>query len=304
MTSNIQANGIRSMTGFGRGEAEGKDGTFSVEIRSVNSRGLEAKVYLPPAYVSLEPKLRRMIKANVSRGKVDCRVRYSPGPEHEPEARLNTGTIRAYWRELKKLRGDLGLTSNEMSLDAVLRLPGALDSTPKAENAEAEWDTLKAAVEKALENFLAERSREGAELALQMQEDLAELRSRRERLDRDKGVVVARFREKLAGRIAELEESIKAKLEPGRLEMEVALYADRSDVSEELVRLEAHLARLGQLLGGNESPVGKAIEFLVQEIHREVNTLASKLRDLELIQVILEMKGSVERLREQIQNIE
>lgn len=296
---------IRSMTGFGRAEIESPLGRFTAEIKSVNSRFAEIKVYLPPAFGSLEPKLRDLLKKKIRRGKLDCRVRFQPAPGQIPEVRFNETVMADYLAQLRSFQEKHGLKGEPLALDTLLRLPGATEEAAEETDLDQYWGSIEEVARAALAQFQAEREREGAALAEHIREELQILRERRELVDRGKEQVVEKFRERLRARIEELESEIKGKLEPGRLEIETALYADRADIREELVRLEAHLDRLESIVDNEkDEPTGKALEFLLQEILREVNTTASKLRDLELVEHALAMKGAVERIREQIQNLE
>ncbi len=296
--------GLRSMTGFGRGEADGEPGSVGVEIRSVNSRFADIKVNLPSMLLALEARARELLKGRIGRGKIDCRVSFTPGAADALGLQFNEPAILAYVDELKKLNAKAGLDA-PVTIDMALRLPGATQVEDVSVDAEAVWPAMAEALGAALEAFEAERAREGGALAAHILEDLGVLRACRQRIEAAGSQVVEKFRERLALRIAELEENIKAKLEPGRLEVEVALFADRCDVSEEMARLGAHLDRLNDLARNPAGkPVGKALDFLIQEILREINTTGSKARDTTVVEDVLEMKNAIERIREQIQNIE
>ena len=292
------------MTGFGRAQVAGPLGQFTVELKSVNSRFQEIRVHLPSSLSGLEPRLRELLKKEVRRGKIDCRVRFSLAPGNKPPIQFNEAAIQEYLRRLLAIGEKTGL-KGEVSLSMLLGLPGVLDVEEEETDWEECWKTLSEALRQALERFQSERAREGAALAKQIGEEIEALRERRAKIAEGKDQVARKYREKLMMRIAELEEQTRGKLEPGRLELEVAMFADRCDVSEELVRLEAHLNRLETLTGNqNGKPVGKDLDFVIQEIMREVNTTAAKVRDLDRSQEVLEMKSAVERIREQIQNIE
>lgn len=292
------------MTGFGRAQVEDDLGRFTVELKSVNGRFHESRIGLPPGMAALEARLRGLLKGEVHRGKIDCRVRFAPAPGEAHRVRFNEPLIRDYLDRLRAIAGEAGL-SGEVSLDRILTLPGAVEPVEDEADLERYWPPLRRAAEAALEGFRAEREREGAALAEQIAAETRNLRERRERILAARDRTLARYRERLAARIAELEEQTGGRLDAGRLEIEVAMFADRADVSEEMVRLGAHLDRLEALTRNEKGgSAGKALDFLVQEILREVNTTASKLRDVDLMDDILEMKGAVERIREQIQNVE
>lgn len=295
---------IRSMTGYGRAQGETPLGRFSVEIKSVNSRYKEFAVSMSREIAPLEYQLRHLLKGAIERGKVDCRAKFELAPTAAPRARINEPLVIQYLLQLKAIATRVG-QEGQATLSLALTMPGAIDAADEEADLESRWPALAAVAEQALAAFHAEREREGAALVGHLREELALLRRERGTIAASKDQAAVRFRERLAARIAELEEQTRSKLDPNRLEMEVALFADRCDISEELVRLEAHLNRLEELLGGaGAGPSGKALDFLAHEILREVNTLSAKVRDLDLTQSSLEMKASVERIREQIQNIE
>ncbi len=295
---------LKSMTGFGRAEKETPLGRLGVELKSVNARFLEISISLPRELSALEGSLRNFLKSQIERGKVDCRVKFQPATGQARPVALNEALVGEYLERLRAIQSRMGL-AGEITLQTLLVLPGVIAPPEDATDAEAYWPGLAETVAEAVARFNEERIREGNALARHLAEELALLRDAREKVLAGKDQALARYREKLSARIAELEEQTRGKLEPGRLELEVALYADRSDVSEELVRLESHLNRLEKLITAPaEKSVGKALDFLLQEILRETNTLAAKVRDLELANATLAMKGSIERIREQIQNIE
>lgn len=295
---------LRSMTGYGRGEAEGPMGRFTVELKSVNSRFQEIRVNLPPVLMNQEMAVRTFLKSRIGRGKIDCRIKFEPAADQVPQAEFNEPLMMAYAERLRAIASQAGLQA-DVSLGDLVRLPGAIEVNQQELETDQSWPTLEEGLGRALAAFQAERAREGAALGAQILAEVELLKSLREKILAAKEGVAERYREKLTARIAELEEQIRAKLDPGRLELEVAMFADRADVSEEVTRLEAHLARMEELVGASEQkPVGKDLDFLIQEILREVNTTASKMREVEAVQVALEMKGAVERIREQIQNIE
>lgn len=292
------------MTGFGRAEATCDLGRFTVEIKSVNSRFLEPSFHLPREISGLEYTLRSHLKSHLSRGKLDCRVRFDPAQSHDFQARVNEKVILQYLEHLRALRTSTQI-AGEITLDTLLGLPGAVEAQETGVDVDAYWAALLPVVNQAITNYNDERRREGEELGHHLLADVDFIRARRNEVLAARDQILARFRDKLRERIAELEEETRATLEPGRLELEVSMYADRCDVSEELVRLDVHLTRFTSLVANKDGkPVGKAMDFLLQEILREVNTTASKSRDLDLSQATLDMKSAVERIREQIQNIE
>lgn len=292
---------MKSMTGFGAGQAGAKGGRVSVEVRSVNSRFLELRVALPREHQGLEAELRKLAQAGIQRGRVEVSVRRegraSRGSKVEIDLKLAREVAGAWRRVGKDLRlpGDLDLAFLRSAAGDIVRT--VEEPVDPAQDARA----IRAAVKKALAAHDRERTREGAHLEKDMrqrQRTLVKLRSRAAKI--------------AAGARAALTEKLNARLsdlmgdeppDPARLVQEVALAVDRADVSEELARLESHLGALDELLRAKD-PVGKRIEFLLQEILREVNTIGSKANQLPLTEVVLEAKGEIEKLREQVANVE
>ena len=294
---------LQSMTGFGRAQADTPLGQFSVELRTVNNRFQDISVALPRELGLFEAQLRGLLKQEIPRGKIDCRIRYTPAPEQQPQVTVNIGLARDYVLKLKQLQ-DLGV-GGELPVEVLITLPGVVEIRPAELDEQALWETLQGVVKQGMDRLRQERLREGAALGAQLQELTDQLRALLEEVEARKEEIVQRYRERLAARIAELEAEIKTHVDTGRLEMEVALFVDRGDISEEIVRLNAHLVRLEQLLTGDENtPAGKNLDFLVQELGREVNTIGSKVRDTSVVGQTLEMKSIIERIREQAQNIQ
>ncbi len=294
---------IRSMTGYGRGEAE--DGAFrvTVGIRCTNHRFADLKLRLPGAYATWEADLRRAILGRVRRGRVEVDLAVEEARTSAAALELDRPLLEGVLRASRALREEFGL-GGELDQGTVLRLPGILGSTPEPEGADAAKRGLALrALEAALEAVDRERLREGEALA-------RDLRGRLERMEelmsglrgRAAGVPEA-TREKLLERLRALDPHVE--LDPARLAQEVLFLAERADVTEELVRLESHLDRAKGLLDGtSDEPVGKRLDFLMQEVHREANTVGSKSADFEMSRSALDLKVETEKVREQAQNLE
>ncbi|MCE5231370.1 YicC family protein [bacterium] len=294
---------LRSMTGFSRARSETPIGQFTVELRSVNNRFHDASISMPRELAALEMKLRALLKSRISRGKIDCRIRCTFADKAQPVVQVNLPLVHSYVEKLQQLRHALG--ADEVPLELLANMPGVMEVVPAEVDDEALWQALEKAVNDALDAFDLDRAREGAALGEQLVDLGRQMRERLALVDERKGEIVSNQRERLRQRIAELEDETKSKLDPGRLEMEVAMFADRADISEEIVRLGAHLDRYDALLAGSgEESAGRALDFLLQEMGREVNTIMSKSRDTSLTGTGLEMKSILEKIREQIQNIQ
>ena len=293
---------IRSMTGFGRADVSTDVCTIGVEARSVNHRHLDLALRLPRSLASLEPRVRRMLSQRLERGRVDLSVQLGPGTGGSLQrVAVDIALAREYAERARTLGSTLGL-AGEPSLTWVLERSGVVRlEEPELPDAEALWPTCELALTRAVEALVEQRTIEGAALA-------AELRALRVELTGHVDAMVARAPAGAARREERLRERIKALIEgagvdEARVLTEVAVWAEKSDVAEELARLRSHLEQLAMTLdkGG---PVGRPLDFLLQELNREVNTVASKADDLELSQIALAAKGVLEKMREQVQNLE
>ncbi|HHH39716.1 MAG TPA: YicC family protein [Sedimenticola sp.] len=287
---------IRSMTAFARARAKDEHGELIWEIRSVNHRYLELMLRLPEELRSLDPLVREQLSRRLGRGKVDCILRFSPSSNAAAGVRVNerfAGQIIDAAAELGRMLHD---RSPPRSID-ILRWPGVIeleeqDLTPVQRRAGE-------LLEQAIQSLIEVREREGERLAGLIRQRCAAMR---EQVTKARGLmprVLQGVRERLFARLAEVSEE----LDQGRLEQEMALLAQRLDVDEEMDRLQAHLDEVEAVLQRDE-PVGRRLDFLMQELNREANTLTSKSNDVEVTRVGVELKVLIEQIREQVQNIE
>lgn len=293
---------ICSMTGFGRGEACHDGVTVTVETRSVNHRHLDVVVRLPQAIAILEPAVRRAVQSRLERGRVEVAVQVTRSAAHAAqEVRIDVALARRYVEQARALAAELGL-SGDVTLAWLLERPGVVVVEEAALPATDDlWPVLAEALGRALDELTARRAAEGAALASALRGLLAELAA-------EVGAMAARAPAAAARRSERLRERLRAllgdvPLDEARILTEVAVWAQKTDVTEELTRLRAHLDEFGLMLdkGG---PVGRPFDFLIQELNREVNTVAAKADDLELGQAALAAKNVVEKMREQVQNLE
>ncbi|HET8542634.1 MAG TPA: YicC/YloC family endoribonuclease [Anaeromyxobacter sp.] len=290
---------IRSMTGFGSGRGGAAGEELDVEIRSVNHKYCEVKVRLPRELSALEADATKAVRERLARGGVDVAVRRS-GAAGAVAPRVDVPLAEAYARAFADVKARLGLDGGVTVAD-VVGAEGVVRLEERALDLEAAREALRTALAGALDALLAMRTREGEALA----RDLAA------RLDAVEGLVaraaalvpqtVEHHRARLAERVQELTRGIG--VDPARLAQEVALFADRTDVTEEVTRLRSHLAQARALLAGAE-PAGRKLDFLVQEMHREVNTIGSKSQSAEIAGIVVSAKAEIERMREQVQNVE
>jgi uncharacterized protein (TIGR00255 family) len=295
---------IKSMTAYGRGEVETPLQKWVVELKSVNHRFLELVLNLPRRLWALEDRFRKLIKSRVARGRVDMQLSWESLEEKAVTLRLDMALVAGVREVLEQLRL-AGNTPESLKLEHFLHFADLLvakEQTNQDLELEATWETVSQAVNQALDLLEEMRATEGAALAADLAKHLADIRREVGRITEQAPQLPQLWREKIATRLAELFPE-GSPVDETRLAQEVALMAERRDVAEELARLESHLGQFQQTLVG-EGPVGRKQEFLLQEMLREANTIGSKSGDLGISQAVLEIKGSLERLREQVQNIE
>ena len=290
-----------SMTGCGQGAATDGASACRVELRTVNNRSLKLALRAREGLGRLEPQIEAAIRKRIRRGTVQMAVEVS-GPLAPGVRRLDRQQIGAYLDDLEDVCAARGLPVPQ-SLDALLGLPGAIvEASAGAESAADAWPLVARALDAALDALDAMRRAEGATLAADMLSTIGEIRGLAAGIRDRVPAAVEEHRGRLHERVRRLLESQGSALAPGDLAREVALIADRSDIAEELVRLESHLRQFEQMLAEDGS--GRSLDFLTQELAREANTVASKSADVAIAHAVVEVKTRVERLREQVQNIE
>jgi uncharacterized protein (TIGR00255 family) len=292
---------MKSMTGYGRGEASHGGIKITAEITSVNRKQSEITIYLPREIESLEAQARAELNKRVARGRVTVRVALHAAEALPGQVQVNTALARAYAEELKKLARALGV-SEVISLETVVRLPGVLAGSDSMAEAEALWPVLEKALVAAGDALLKMRSKEGSHLAEDlrgridaMQAGVAKIKTRAPEMAR-------RYRDQLRERIANAGLPLPAE-EDERLLKEVVYFADRSDISEELARLQSHFNQFDDCAKSGE-PVGRTLDFLAQEMNREINTIGSKAQDADIAREVVQLKAELEKFREQVQNVE
>jgi uncharacterized protein (TIGR00255 family) len=287
---------IHSMTGYAAAAKEFPFGTLGVELRSVNHRYLDVQFRLPDDLRAIEPALREMLSEQVGRGKVECRVTFSAAAGTHKTLKLNEELLLQL-KELELKARTLLAGAAQLSAAEALRWPGVLVTEPlPLDELQAACRDLLAA---ALREFDAARAREGEKLKAVMLERAAGMERRIVEITPRLPQVIAAYQERLATRLRD----VMGSGEDERIRQEVAVFAARIDVDEELARLAAHITELKRILSGS-GPSGKKLDFLMQELNREANTLSSKSVDLAVTQAALDMKLLIEQMREQVQNIE
>lgn len=290
---------VVSMTGYGRGEARGARVALVAEARSLNHRFLEISIKLPRGLAAQEPEVRRLVQGRIARGRVDLTATLRRPAGGTATVRTDVSLGLEYARGARALAEAAGL-SQEISAADLLRLPGVVTAEEVEEDGES-GVLLKSAVDEALDELCRMRQAEGAALGRDLAVHLDALGAWVRQVDRLLPAALARIQTRLRDRVHAILADTPA--DPGRLAQEVATWAARSDVAEELARLGSHLAQFRALLADGGT-VGRQLDFLTQELHREVNTIASKADDAELVTRVLEARTLVERIREQVQNVE
>jgi len=291
---------MQSMTGFGRAEVELDGRTLSVEIKTVNHRYLDINPRMPRLLSFLEDTARKTIKSRLSRGRVDVFFNYQTSREDAKKVEINLPVIRAYLEAAKAIQADTGV-ENDMTMAKVLSLPETVKVQDMSEDEDALTALLNKTLNAALDMLTGAREKEGESLKKDIAERLSVLKKLTDAIEAKEDTVVAEYKEKLEARLAELID--KTELDESRFNAEVAFFADKCNITEEVVRLKTHFTSFESDLS-KTSPVGRQFDFLVQEINREFNTIGSKSSDIEITNNVLTAKAELEKIREQIQNIE
>ena len=291
---------IKSMTGFGKGEYE-KDGIYaSVELKSVNHRYFEFNCRVPRAYQFLEEKLKSFVFKEVSRGKIDAYVTLRLGDAEKVEISVNHSFADPYFEALKELKKTYSLAGG-ISIDSVISNPDIFTVTNEQADEELVWEYVKTAAADALDMFVTMREKEGKKLADDVRNKIDNIRASVEFVEKESPNTVKAYRERIELKMRELLED--KQIDEQRLLTETAVFADKTAVDEETVRLRSHMAQVLEMLESPE-PVGRKLDFMVQEMNREANTIGSKSQNLEIARTVVDIKSEIEKIREQIQNIE
>jgi uncharacterized protein (TIGR00255 family) len=293
---------MKSMTGYGWGEAVQDGFKVTVELSSVNRKQSEISVNLPRELEVLEAQLRDEVNRRVARGRITARVTlHAAERSGSGQVRMNVQLARAYAKKLRELARDLKL-SGDVTLDHLVRAPGVLESADDVPDAEDFWPAVSSALKQALDMMVSMREKEGAHLRSDLVRRIDSMRKSARRVQKRAPQIQVRYRQQLLERIqsAGLE---AAKIEEERVLKEVIFFADRSDISEEITRLQSHFKQFDDCVNSRE-PVGRTLDFLAQEMNREVNTIGSKANDAIISREVVVLKTELEKFREQAQNVE
>lgn len=290
---------MHSMTGYGRATCTEEGRSLTIELKSVNHRFLDLNFRMPRSFAFLEDAARKQIGKSLSRGHVDIFVTYLNLREDSKMVRVDEGLVKAYMQALDRIREETAL-SDDRTLSIIPKLPDALVITENPEDEEALQRLLSDTLGQALDNLNAMRRREGAAMRDDMISKLDEIEEMTGKIEQRYPETVIEYQKKLKQRVEEL---LGSEMDENRLAQEVAIMADRAAVAEETVRLRSHIAQAREICDKDE-PVGRSLDFIVQEMNREVNTVSSKSQDIPITQAVLACKSAIEKLREQLQNVE
>ena len=291
---------VKSMTGYGRHESVLHGRTLVIELKSVNNRYLDCNVRLPRVYICAEDGVQRRVKAAISRGKVDVYVNVENNTEEAVSVTLNQPVAAGYMEALRTMADTFGLESN-VSIDLLAKFPDVFKVDTVPDDLEELTADIHAVTEEALRDFDAMRSREGEKLEADLLGRLVTLENFTHQVEQRSPQTVADYRARLTAKLQEV--LADRQLDESRVLTEAAIFADKVAVDEETVRLHSHIAQFREMLAGG-SPIGRKLDFLIQEMNRETNTIGSKCNNLEISTIVVNMKAEIEKIREQVQNIE
>lgn len=291
---------IRSMTGYGRAQRAFETRDITVEIKAVNHRYFELNARIPRAYLSLEDPIRAELRKQIVRGKVDLNLSVSRKEGDDTNVTVNRVLLSRYLEQLRAASEEYGL-EDDLTASTLLRLPSVVTTENEEEDAASVWEQILPVLNEAIEAFVAQRESEGRRLAEDIVAKCEELNAFASRVEEHLPALMEAYETRLRTRMQDL--LADRAVDEGRILTEVAVMSDKTAVDEELVRLRSHTAALRDMLEKGVSN-GKKMDFIVQELNREVNTLTSKIGDLDVTRIAIEMKSVIEKIREQIQNIE
>lgn len=291
---------VKSMTGFGRGESRLGNGKITVEIKTVNHKYFDATLKLPSGMIALEDRIKEVLQKKIMRGKVSLNLAYDGRSIKDEHVSINQGIAKNYYIELGKLTKSLKI-SDGISIKDLILLPGVITYEVGEGNLSRVWPKVREAIQKAVSSLMDDREKEGAALrrdltgrAHKIDKMLKNIRSRAH-------LNIEAYRKRFASRVKDLTGG--STMDMGRLEMEVAIFAKNCDISEEITRLQNHLQNFSKTITGNQE-VGKKLDFIAQELHREINTIGSKASDFSISKNVIEVKSEIEKIREQAKNLE
>ena len=288
------------MTGFGKGEARFKSGKITVEIKTVNHKFFDATLKLPTGITAFEDRIKEIIQKKIQRGKINLSLTYDGALLKSEKMSVNKKSAKNYYNALKGLKAYLGL-KEEINIKDLIALPGVLNFDSTESGLAVFWPKIKKALDMAIEHLVADRAKEGKALALDLTNRTKKIAKMLATIKSRAHLNIDEYRKRFTDRVKDLTGG--REMDMGRLEMEVAIFAKNSDISEEITRLQNHLSNFNKTISeGGE--MGKKMDFIAQELHREINTIGSKASDFKISKNVIEIKGEIEKIREQAKNLE
>lgn len=292
---------VKSMTGFGRGELKSEIHNFKVEIKAVNHRYNDISVKMPRHIGYLEENIKKVIKAKINRGKIDVYVNLEYINDSSIDIKVDIPLAKSYKAALEELSNELNLGDN-IRLNNILGIPEIIKTERKELDEDTTWDCLKEALNSAVLDIMSMKTAEGEALKEDMIMRLRKIEKIVLDIEKRSPVVVLEYRDKLNERIKELLDK-DANIDEDRIAYEVVFFADKSNIDEEIVRLKSHINQFISILEDTDQ-IGRKLDFLIQEMNREINTIGSKANDMLISQNVVEVKSEIEKIREQVQNVE
>lgn len=292
---------IKSMTGFGRCEVQDESRKFTVEMKSVNHRYLDANIRMPKKLNFFETAIRSLLKQSVQRGKMDIFITYEDLSEQQVSLKYNEVLAAEYLSYFEKMQEKFSL-ENDIRVSTLSRYPEVLTMEEQAVDEEELWKGLKKALDGAIRQFVETRTSEGEHLREDLIEKLDNMLKIVGCIEERSPQIIAEYRDKLETKVKEL--LADTQIEDSRIAAEVVIFADKICTDEEVVRLKSHIVHMKETLVSDDSGIGRKLDFIAQEMNREANTILSKANDLEISNIGIELKTEIEKVREQIQNIE
>jgi uncharacterized protein (TIGR00255 family) len=292
------------MTGFGRAELKGEENTILVEIRSLNNKYLKINTKIPESLTDFEERIGKLIKKEMFRGTINLTLEYKTS-EQEPKCFINKDVLKKYYNSVCETREEIS-SKQDVSLEKLISLPGVLEFKKDTGNGKVTddlWLELEKSIKLAIDDLNQMKGAEGRNLQLEIEKWTNQISLLLDKIETKSANVVSGYRDRIQERISSLLEGTEIKIDKSDLYKEVAIFADRCDISEELGRLRSHLLLLNDVME-NEEPTGRKLEFIVQEMFREANTIAAKANNADIIKDVIDVKTEIERTKEQVFNVE
>jgi len=290
---------VRSMTGFGRASGHVHSCFFTVEMKSVNHRFLDIQLKMPKQLTNMEDKIKKLISKSISRGRIEVYLNVEGEFLTTKSIQVDWSLLDQYISSLQQIKKRFSM-NDQLSLHHILALDGAIDVQEQAMSSHAYENGILELVNEAVKELSTMRNVEGEQLVADLNQRLTSLSQINHQLEKFAPTVVENYRERITKRVSEF---VSGKIDDNRILTEVALFADRADINEEITRIHSHIHQFKDTLTSNE-PIGRKLDFLVQELNREANTIGSKANDSEIAKNVVELKSIIEKLKEQVQNIE